>query len=301
MICKHCGKTVEPDQKVCPHCGEPLSASDRGNGFWDLAAEPPSKAEPAVEAQPEAKPTAVRKAEARPSRKLLPLVVIAGVLAVVSIVLSIILFYVSDSRLERDRDFLSRSIDSAKEETEKQVGELERSIGRDVSGISDTLDSLRTDLDDVKDAPPAFLRILSSLVDRSLPQGAVHEGEDFLFLVRVKGSVLAFAWEKQSPDGDWTEIEFDEDGRNAELGLLLVSDPASGCCRLLAAGLAPEAEGVYMCVVTCTDGSERELFPARLTVLVTEPAPEEPADDDEPTPAPEEAGDDAEPSPSPDV
>lgn len=295
MICKHCGKTVKPDQKVCPHCAEPLAAADRGNGFWDMADMPEAKGEP----QPQAEPVTVSRTEPRSSRRILPLVIVVGILAVASIVLSVILFSVSGSRLARERDYLSGSIDAARQDADRQVEDLEESFGKDVSGLSGSLDSLRSDLDDVKDAPPSSLRVLSSPVDRSLPQGAVHGEEDFLFLVRVKGSVLSFAWEKQSPDGDWTEIEFDEDGRNEALGLLLLTDPEAGCCRLLAAGLATEADGVYMCVVTCADGSERELFPARLTVLASTPASEEAGEDAEPTPAPEEAGDDAEPTPAP--
>ena len=298
MICKHCGKSIEPNQKTCPLCGYAVESPEKGNGFWDMAAPPQPKAQPVVQPKTVTPSTKTPKPS---SKKTLPLLIAVGALAVCSIVLSVVLFAISNRKIDQNKEDLSKSISSTREDlsqtissskqnTDEQVNALSESFGKEVASLSGSIDSLRSDMDEVKGAEPSILRIISSPIDWELDEGYISDDGTYLFIVEVQGPVASFKWEKQSPLSTWTTLEFDSTSTNAVLGLMLQEDVSQGFSRLIATGLTLDAAGTYKCIIASADGVEKELY-AHLTILETEPTPE-------PSPEPSEAPDLATPEPT---
>lgn len=233
MICKKCGKAIEPNQQSCPHCGYPVDSSEKGNGFWDMAA-PQPKSQPVVQTKPIVNQKDVSKAT---SNRTIPLIIALGALTLCGIVLSVVLFVISK-----------------------------------MTGLSESVDSLRSDLDIVKEAVPSVLRIITSPIDQEASEGFTNDSETYLFIVEIEGSVASFKWEKQAANGSWIELEFDSEGNNASLGLSKQEDVTHGYSRILATGLSAEATGTYKCIITSIDGLEKELV-VSLAVEEAEPTP----------------------------
>ena len=309
MICKKCGKAIDPNQQSCPHCGHLIESSEKGNGFWDMVASQP-KSQPIVQTKPSGDQKDMPKST---SSKSTPLIIALGALALGSIVLSVILFAISNRKIAQNRadytrdmnaarEEISQSITSAKQSSDEQVNALRETIGKEMTGLSESVDSLRSDLDEVKDAVPSVLRIVTSPIDQIVPEGFANDSETYLFIVEIEGHVASFKWEKQSANGSWIELEFDSKGNNASLGLSKQEDITQGYSRLLATGLTAEATGTYKCIVASNDGSEKELI-VTLMVEETEPSPTpEPAEPyNTPQPTPEgtvEESDSASPTPT---
>lgn len=314
MICKHCGKSIDPNQKTCPHCGYAIESSEKGNGFWDMAAPPQPKVHPVT--QQKTVTTSINTPKAS-SQKTLYLLIAVGALAVCSIVLSVVLFAISNRKIDQNkydlsksisstREDLSQTISSSKQNTDEQVNALSESFGEEVASLSGSIDSLRSDMDEVKGTEPSILRIISSPIDRELDEGYISDDGTYLFIVEVQGPVASFKWEMQSPLGTWTTIEFDSTYTNTVLGLMLQEDVSQGYSRLAATGLTLDAAGTYKCIIASADGVEKELY-VHLTILETEPTPEPSPEPSEnaviATPEPEEGkqddnGADATPAPT---
>lgn len=308
MICKHCGKTIEPNQKTCPHCGHVIESSEKGNGFWDMASPPQPKTQQITQ-QKKATSTNAPKLS---SKRALPLLIAIGAIAVCSIVLSLILFIISSKKINQSKEDLTNSIRSTREDLSQSItvskqntDEQVNALGEEVASLSGSIDSLCLDMEEAKDAEPSILRILSSPVDQELDEGYITDDGTYLFVVEVQGPVASFKWEKQSPLGTWTAIEFDSTFTNSVFGFMLQEDVSQGYSRLVATGLTLDAAGIYKCIVANTDGIEKELY-ARLTVLETdstsEPSPEPSESVDLPTPEPDEGNQDdsgAEATPAP--
>lgn len=286
MICKNCGKAIEPNQQSCPHCGYSIESSEKGNGFWDLVA-PQPKSQSVVQT----KPIAVEKdASKATSNRTIPLIIALGALAVCGIVLSVVLFVISNRKIDQNRadytrdmnatrEELNQSISSTKQNADEQVNVLGETFDKEMSGLSESVDSLRSDLEVVKDAVPSVLRIVTSPLDQEMTEGFTNDDETYLFVVEIEGSVASFKWEKQSANGSWIELDFDSEGRNASLGLSKQEDVTKGYSRLIATGLTIEAAGTYKCIIASSAGLEKELN-VTLTVKEAEPTP---------TPEPESA------------
>lgn len=287
MICKHCGKSVELGQKACPHCGHALESSEKGNGFWDMAAPPKPNAQPIAEQKPVTASTNTPKSS---SKKAIPLLIAVGALAICSIVLSVVLFAISNKRIDQNkkdlttsisytRENLNQSISSMKQSTDEQVNAMSASFDEKVTSLSGSVDSLRSDMAQEKKAEPAILCIISSPANQEENEGYTNDEGTCLFVVEIQGPVTSFKWEKRSPSGEWTAIEFDSTLTNSVFGLMLQEDASQGYSRLIATGLTLDAMGEYKCIVTI-DGFEKELF-AYLTVRETDPAPESSPESDE--------------------
>lgn len=293
MICKKCGKAIDPNQQSCPHCGYLNESSEKGNGFWDMAA-PHPKTQPVVQTKPSVDQKDVPKST---SNRAIPLIIALGTLALGSIVLSVVLFAISNSKIEQNRadytrdmnatrEEFNQSITSAKQSSDEQVNALGETIGKEMTGLSESVDSLRSDLDEVKDTVPSVLRIVTSPIDQVVPEGFTSDGETYLFTVEINGSVASFKWEKQAANGSWIELVFDSEGHSASLGLSKQEDATKGYSRLIATGLTAEAAGIYKCIIASTDGIEKELN-VTLTIEEAEPTPTPASESAEPSNAPE--------------
>ena len=311
MICKKCGKAIEPNQQSCPHCGHPVDSSEKGNGFWDMAA-PQPKSQPVVQTKPIVNQKDVSKAT---SNRTIPLIIALGSLTLCGIVLSVVLFVISNRKIDQNRadytrdmnatrEEFNQSISSAKQSSDEQVNALGETIDKEMTGLSESVDSLRSDLDIVKEAVPSVLRIITSPIDQEVPEGFTNDSETYLFIVEIEGSVASFKWEKQGANGSWIELEFDSEGNNASLGLSKQEDVTHGYSRLFATGLSAEATGTYKCIITSIDGLEKELV-VSLAVeeaeLTPAPTPEsaEPSETMDPsTDGADEGGDNTTPIPT---
>lgn len=302
MICKHCGKTIEPNQQICPHCGRSIESNEKGNGFWDMASAPKPTESP--------KPSNVSHDVTTPvpTKKPTFLIVAVGALAICSMVLSIVLFAISSHRIDQNREELSRSISSTrsdldqsvssvKKDADEQFNSLESNIDTEVSDLTNSIDALRGELDDLKGAEPTILRIVSSPIDQIFEEGYANEEGTSLFSVEVEGQVASFKWEKQSITGTWTIIDFDSSLNNPILGLSIEEDHSKGFSRLIATGLTLDAAGTYKCIVTSVDGFEKELS-VNLTVQESETSPL-PSDDPIATPEASDPSDENEDIESP--
>ncbi len=289
MICKKCGKAIEPNQQTCPHCGYMIDSSEKGNGFWDMAS-PQPKAQPVAQTNS----TIDQKDVPKPtSSRTIPLIIALGALALCSIVLSVILFVISSRKIDQSRadytrdmnatrEEFNQTISSAKQSSDEQVNALGETIDKEMLGLSESVDSIRSDLDEVKVAVPSVLRIVTSPLDQEMIEGFTNDDETYLFVVEIEGSVASFKWEKQSVNGSWIELEFDSEGYNASLGLSKQEDIKQGYSRLFATGLTIEAAGTYKCIISSTDGLEKELS-VTLTVNEAEPTPTPAPESDEPS------------------
>ena len=85
MICKYCGKKMDPTDAVCPHCHHPATPLVGGNGFWDMGKDP--DAAPAAPHQPPEVP--VPPAAKEPRQKSRGIVALALVLSIASTALSV--------------------------------------------------------------------------------------------------------------------------------------------------------------------------------------------------------------------
>ena len=228
MICKNCGKLIEPSQHACPNCGYVAEPSEKGNGFWDMASVPQPKTQHVTQTTPT---VTQQKAPAFSSKKATLLIVAGCVLALCSIVMSIVLFIISSNKISKSKadisrdvssitNELSKSISSNKQSTDEQVGAIGESIDTRLSDIDESIDSMRSELDEVKGAVPSVLRIMTSPVDQEVAEGYTSDIGTYLFTVEVQGQIATFKWEKQSSVGTWTEIEFDLSAINASFGFL---------------------------------------------------------------------------------
>lgn len=66
MFCGFCGKKIDPEESVCPYCGQPQESRNGGNGFWDLLS---PQAEPAEDSRETVRPPLEGFAEQPSPRK----------------------------------------------------------------------------------------------------------------------------------------------------------------------------------------------------------------------------------------
>lgn len=254
MVCKHCGKAIEPTNPMCPACGtvNPLSG---GNGFWDIvengetesANNPPAPPAPPVD--PAREQNLIDRANRLTERlKNVRTIAIAGILAfliaaLIGIVSIVALFgRLSDSRdrynaLANSSAGLRNEIEDLEEENAELRGRLE---SRPTTTLGQT-------------SVPS-LSFLHQPTDETVMIGNTGT---CIFECRVAGTVKEFFWQKKEGD-DWVTLTFDHQrgslNCNSEYGLEL-REVFSGECsaRIYAFDLKSAAYGTYR-VIAVTDG-----------------------------------------------
>lgn len=239
MICKECGAKLDPTGKRCPACGAEYKTTG-GVGFWDIAEGPKPEAAPAPAPDP------------APKRSFALPIVICCLICAVCLLITVIGSLTNAERMKTMKKTL--------EGFEQEISDLDVTNHDAKQTLEEKLQAMEDRIGGMTAEPeptPVPIRINSVPTEESRPVGFQSPSGHCLFWIRVEGTPDAVCWEKLLPDGEWGQIQFNEEHLCPALGLRLEGDLSEGWFKLFAAGLTPESFGCYRCrVMTGTDYQE---------------------------------------------
>ena len=275
MICKYCGKTIDPAALNCPSCGKAIRR-EGGNGFWDMAVRPyppaSSAAQPAPTMQQQNPPQAPY-APARVVTKQSPWPILIGAALCL---IGVVLFAagkISNSRevnkLKKDILRLESQLVQANESrsgaADLQIDERQEN-GEDEQQTEPAEETLPPEPTQDPTAGTGDYNVVIVEKQRG------YAGE--LFTVDLEEAASWFQWLKLGDDGNYSEIPFEENS-SEEFGLTLSQDPDNGISSLAVKELTEKCAGKYLCKWSAESGDGQRFFTLTVDGAEEKPDPKE--------------------------
>ena len=264
MICKFCKNEIPDTSLSCPVCGKTL---------YEVRQRPM----PEVEEEP----------VSRSPLDFLP--IIAGVLAIVAIVISI----VATVSVRKNAGLQSENLNNEIARLEQRISVLEfklKDMGEKPAAPQNQTGNpnapavpspnpntnTQGQLPAPTSSPDANAKKLTVLANPTGEEREVgYKSMDgrYLFGFVVEGDLEGFKWEKKQANGSWAQISFDENGFSKQYGISVLTDLEGGSTKLVASGLTADSAGEYRCTAFGKAGDKVE---ANVTLKINQPETQKP-------------------------
>lgn len=176
---------------------------------------------------------------------------------------------------EKTEDF-NNQLKQQEAEYEKQLKLLEDQLERqkeyyegEIKDRDDRIDSLEQEVSSLRDAQETQKKtgVKKTPKDEKKEVGFFNK-KGYLFCMEMYEPVVAFRWEKETENGEWIRLSFNENKENTEYGLKLDEDTQRGISKLIAVGLTRSSDGMYRCTAETVGGDY--IAEVRLEIIISE-------------------------------